>query len=191
MVDYFLPLIPPSRAALKLAKGLEHFQVSLEGKICADFGANSGGFTAVMLNAGAKKVYAIETGYGVLDWKLRNEPKVIMLERTNALFVELAEKVDFISIDTSWTKQIKILPSAVKNLAVNGEIITLVKPHYEADPKQIKKGQLQEIYLLEILDLVEKDIKSLNLEIVDKIQSPITGKSAKNIEWIYFLKVIK
>ena len=188
MVESFLqPITPPSRAALKLAKGLDEFKIDLKNCVCADFGANSGGFTAVMLNAGASLVFAIETGYGVLDWGLRNNPKVVSMERTNALRVELDQKVDFISIDTSWTKQSVILPSAIKNLEEDGQILTLVKPHYEAEAKYLRKGLLQEEYLPEILAKVEADILALGLQIKGKTISPITGKSGKNVEWIYWL----
>ena len=185
--SYLKPILPPSRAALKLAKGLLEFKIDLTDAVCADFGANSGGFTAVMLNAGAAFVYAIETGYGVLDWGLRNNPKVICMERTNALRVELPQKTDFISIDTSWTKQSVILPSAIKNLKPNGQILTLVKPHYEAEAKYLRKGLLQEEFLPDILAKVEADILALGLEIKGKTVSPITGKSGKNVEWIYWL----
>jgi len=181
------PIVPPSRAALKLAKGLSEFQIDLHDLVCADFGANSGGFTAVMLNAGAELVYAIETGYGVLDWGLRNNAKVVVMERTNALHVELSQKVDFISIDTSWTKQSTILPSAIKNLKPNGQIVTLVKPHYEAEAKYLRKGLLQEEFLPQVLEKVDSDIAELGLIIKGKTISPITGKSGKNVEWVYWL----
>ena len=181
------PIVPPSRAALKLAKGLIEFQIDLNISICADFGANSGGFTAVMLNGGAELVYAIETGYGVLDWGLRNNQKVIAMERTNALHVELPQKVDFISIDTSWTKQSTILPSAIRNLKPSGQIVTLVKPHYEAEAKHLRKGLLQEEFLPQVLEKVEDDISKLGLIIKGKTISPIAGKSGKNVEWVYWL----
>lgn len=181
------PIVPPSRAALKLAKGLTEFEIDLTNLVCADFGANSGGFTAVMLNAGAELVYAIETGYGVLDWGLRNNQKVVVMERTNALHVELPQKIDFISIDTSWTKQSVILPSAIKNLKPNGQIVTLVKPHYEAEAKYLRKGLLQEEFLPQVLEKVDTDIIELGLIIKGKTISPITGKSGKNVEWVYWL----
>ena len=192
MIEHPIQAIsPPSRAALKLSTAIENFVLDLTDFVCADVGANSGGFTAVMLNHGAKKVYAIETGYGVLDWGLRNDLRVVNMERTNALHVILLEQVDFISIDTSWTKQKLILPSAIKNLKPHGQILTLVKPHYEAEPKYLRKGLLAEESLPNVLAQVEQDILKLGLEIVAKIVSPIKGKSGKNTEWVYLLSKTK
>ncbi len=180
-------ITPPSRAALKLSTAIQDFDLNLMNLVCADFGANSGGFTAVMLNSGASKIYAIETGYGVLDWGLRNDARVISMERTNALHVTLLEKLDFISIDTSWTKQKSILPSAIRNLKPTGQILTLVKPHYEADSKFLRKGLLLEEFLPDVLTGVEQDILGLGLKIEAKMVSPIKGKSGKNTEWVYLL----
>ena len=101
-----------SRAGEKLEHALKSFGISVLGYVCADFGSSTGGFVDCLLQAGAKKVYAIETGYGVLDWKLRNDQRVIVMEKTNAMHVELPEKIDLITIDTSWTKLEKIIPNA-------------------------------------------------------------------------------
>ena len=90
------------------------------------------------------KCYAIETGYGVLDWKLRNDPRVVPMERTNAMNVMLPEKVSLLTVDVSWTRLSKILPNALQNLKPDGQIIALVKPHYEAEPKHLRKGKLLE-----------------------------------------------
>ena len=104
-----------SRAGIKLEFALANFQVGVKGKICADFGASTGGFSDCLLQNGAKKIYAIETGYGVLDWKLRNDPRVIVLERTNAMHIVLPEKAELITVDVGWTKLEKVLPSAMAN----------------------------------------------------------------------------
>src|SRR3989344_7725903 len=114
-----------SRAGEKLEHGLKNFNISVADLVCADFGSSTGGFVDCLLQAGAKKVYAVETGYGVLAWQLRNDPRVAVMERTNAMHVELPEKVAFISIDTSWTKLEKIIPSALRNLANAGTIVAL------------------------------------------------------------------
>src|SRR3989344_155077 len=104
-----------SRAGEKLEYALKTFDIRVKDLVCADFGSNTGGFVDCLLNFGAKKVYSVETGKGVLDWKLRQDPRVIVMEKTNAMHVELEEKVDFISIDTSWTRLEKVIPNALKN----------------------------------------------------------------------------
>ncbi len=121
-----------SRAGEKLEFALATFQTDVSGLVCADFGSSTGGFTDCLLQHGANKVYAVETGYGLLDWKLRNDARVVVLERTNAVHVELPEQVDLLTIDTGWTKQSAILPSAYKNLKINGRVISLVKLSFEA-----------------------------------------------------------
>src|SRR5438477_7628087 len=105
-----------SRAGEKLEHGLKFSGFNPLGLICGDFGSSTGGFVDCLLKHGAKKVYAVETGYGLLDWKLRNNENVVVMEKTNAMHVKLPEKTDFISIDTSWTKLEKIMPNALANL---------------------------------------------------------------------------
>jgi len=120
-----------SRAGEKLAFALEKFRIDVRGLICADFGSSTGGFTDCLLQNGAMRVYAVETGWGLLDWKLRNDPRVVVMEKTNAMYVELPEKVDLITIDTGWTRQAAILPSAYRNLKDGGIVISLIKPSFE------------------------------------------------------------
>src|SRR3954470_1502571 len=131
-----------SRAGQKLEHALNTFHIDVNGFICADLGSNVGGFVDVLLRRGAAKVYSIDTGYGVLDWKLRNDPRVVVMERTNAIHVELPERVRLVTIDVAWTKQRIILPAAKRVLEAVGLVVTLVKPHYEADPKLLRKGIL-------------------------------------------------
>src|SRR5579859_6656968 len=121
-----------SRAGGKLEFALQEFNISVKDLVVADFGSSTGGFVDCLRQNGAKKVYAVETGYGTLDWKLRNDPRVVVMERTNAMHVDLPEKVDLVTIDTSWTKQKNILPNALHNLKPGKQIISLIKPHYEA-----------------------------------------------------------
>ena len=106
-----------SRAGEKLSFALQHFKLDVKELVCADFGSSTGGFVDCLLKNGAKRVYAVETGYGVLDWKLRNNPQVTVLERTNAIHVQLPEKVDLLTNDTSWTRQEIIFPNIL-----NGEL---------------------------------------------------------------------
>ena len=118
-----------SRAGQKLDHALGAFALDVSGFICADFGSNTGGFVDCLLQRGAAKVYAIDTGYGVLDWKLRKDPRVVVMERTNAMHVELPEPVRLVTIDVAWTKQRIILPAAKRVLDRDGWIVTLLKPH--------------------------------------------------------------
>src|SRR5580658_2270693 len=114
-----------SRAGAKLDHAVTAFSIAIEGKICADLGCSTGGFTDCLLQRGAAKVFSVDTGYGVLDWKLRNDPRVVVMERTNAMHVRLPEPVDLITIDVGWTRQRHILPSAGRLLAPGGSVVTL------------------------------------------------------------------
>lgn len=180
-----------SRAGEKLAFALKEFKIIVKDFVCADLGCSTGGFTDCLLQNGATKVYSVDTGYGVIDWKLRNDPRVVLMERTNAMQVLLPEKMDFISVDTSWTKQKNILPKAISLIKEGGSIVSLIKPHYEADKRHLQKGKLKTEFLDETLEMVKADISALNLEILGFIKSPITGKSGKNEEYIAFLKLKK
>src|SRR3954468_21601549 len=131
-----------SRAGQKLDHALTQFALDVQGYVCADFGSHNRGFLDWLMRRGAAKVYAIDTGYGVLEWKLRNDPRVVVMERTNAIHVELPERVRLVTIDVAWTKQRIILPAAKRVLEAVGLVVTLVKPHYEADPKLLRKGIL-------------------------------------------------
>ncbi|HSX31525.1 MAG TPA: SAM-dependent methyltransferase [Candidatus Saccharimonadales bacterium] len=173
-----------SRAGEKLAYALTEFRVVVTSLVCADFGSNTGGFVDCLLQNGARKVYAVETGYGVLDWNLRNDSRVVAMERSNAMHVALPEKVDLVSIDTSWTKLAKVVPNALQNLAPNGQIIALVKPHYEASPHQLRKGKLPEDHIPQILAQVRLDLEALGLRVHGIVESPIVGGKAKNKEYL-------
>src|SRR5688500_4519805 len=131
-----------SRAGRKLDHALTTFNIDLTGFTCADLGSNVGGFVDCLLRRGAAKVYAIDTGYGALDWKLRKDPRVVVMERTNAMHAQLPEAVDLVAIDVAWTKQRHILPAARRMVADVGRVVTLIKPHYEADPAHLLKGVL-------------------------------------------------
>src|SRR3954471_2291855 len=128
-----------SRAGQKLHHALTRFVISPDGKTCADLGSNTGGFTDCLLQLGARKVYAIDTGYGVLDYKLRKDPRVVVMERTNAMHATLPEKVELVTIDVAWTRQKHILPATKTMLTPTGEVVTLIKPHYEAEAKALRK----------------------------------------------------
>lgn len=177
-----------SRAGEKLEHALREFNVAVSGLTCADFGSSTGGFVDCLLQHGAQKVYAVETGYGVLDWKLRNDPRVIVMEKQNAMHVTLLEQPALITIDTSWTKLEKVVPNALANLAPNGRIIALIKPHYEALPHLIRKGKLPDESIPDVLTKVRADMEHLRLRVLGETESPITGEKKKNKEFLIYLE---
>ena len=124
-----------SRGGLKLEKALENFAISLTGKICMDIGASTGGFTDCMLQNGAKKVYAVDVGYGQFAWKLRQDGRVVCMEKTNIRYVapeDIADVLDFASVDVSFISLTKVLPAAKELLRRDGEMVCLIKPQVEA-----------------------------------------------------------
>jgi 23S rRNA (cytidine1920-2'-O)/16S rRNA (cytidine1409-2'-O)-methyltransferase len=164
-----------SRAGQKLHHALKTFSIEPAGWTCADLGSNTGGFVDCLLQLGTSKVYAIDTGYGVLDYKLRKDPRVVVMERTNAMHAQLPENVDLVTIDVAWTKQKHILPPALRMLKENGRIVTLIKPHYEADAKLLRKGVLPEDAIEPVLEQVRHDIQSAGFRIEGLTESPIKG----------------
>ncbi|HYE20480.1 MAG TPA: SAM-dependent methyltransferase [Tepidisphaeraceae bacterium] len=176
-----------SRAGQKLDHALASFHIEVTGLTCADLGSNVGGFVDVLLQRGAAKVYAVEKGYGVLEWKLRKDPRVITLERTNAMHVSLPEKVHLISIDVAWTRQRHILPAAKANLLPGGTVVTLIKPHYEAEPAQLVKGILPEELVDSVVKGVSDEICGMGFEVLETVRSPITGAQG-NVEVLAMLR---
>jgi 23S rRNA (cytidine1920-2'-O)/16S rRNA (cytidine1409-2'-O)-methyltransferase len=175
-----------SRAGLKLEHAISTFGVDVAGLVCADLGSNTGGFVDCLLQHGAARVYAVERGYGVLDWKLRKDPRVVVMERTNAMHVRLPEPASFISIDVSWTRQRHILPSARGLLAAGGRVITLIKPHYEAPPKLLRKGVLPAEQVDGVVQAVLEEIRSAGFAVLGTTPSPIRGGEG-NVEILAFL----
>jgi 23S rRNA (cytidine1920-2'-O)/16S rRNA (cytidine1409-2'-O)-methyltransferase len=175
-----------SRAGQKLEHALATFGLDVSGKTCADLGSNTGGFVNCLLGRGAAKVYAIDTGYGALDWKLRKDPRVIVMERTNAMHVTLPEKVVVVTIDVAWTKQKHILPPARRMLAEDGFCVTLIKPHYEAEPALLRKGILPAELVVGVVESVSNDIRAAGFELVQTVDSPIKGSkgNAEVLAWL-------
>lgn len=167
---------------------LKEFGVSVTGLTCADFGSSTGGFVDCLLQAGAAKVYAVETGYGVLAWKLREDPRVVVMERKNAMHVELPEKMDLITVDTSWTRLEKVIPNAFNNLKLGNLVIALVKPHYESGPRDLRKGKLPEELIPELLERVKGRLAEVGATIVKETASPILGEKGKNKEFLFLIK---
>jgi len=172
-----------SRAGEKLDFALDKFAVDVNGKICADFGASTGGFTDCLLGRGAKKVYSVDTAYGEFAWKLRNDPRVVVMERTNAMHVSLPEKVDFICVDTGWTKQKAILPNVFANLKPKGIVVSLIKPHYE-----VGKARLGDDEVDEILKKVKSDVVQVGGRVEKLVESPLLGGKGKNREFLALIK---
>lgn len=176
-----------SRGGEKLQAAVENFKLKIETLTCLDVGSSTGGFVDCLLQNGAAKVYALDTAYGELAWKLRNDPRVVVMERTNILHMQnLSEKVDLITIDAGWTKLELILPVVRKFLKDNGIIIALLKPHYEADKRDLVKGILP----AEVAEKVKKEVlervKSLGFRVEEEIESPILG-GAGNREYLLLI----
>ena len=181
-----------SRGGLKLEKAMSHFGLSLEGKVCMDVGASTGGFTDCMLQNGAVKVYSIDVGHGQLDWKLRNDPRVVCKERTNIRYVtpeDIGEPASFVSIDVSFISLTKVLTPVRELLAENGEIVCLIKPQFEAGREKVgKKGVVRDPKVhLEVIRAVMDFASSIGFEILHLEFSPIKGPEG-NIEYLLHLK---
>lgn len=189
-----------SRGGLKLRHALDHFGVRPEGLVCADLGCSTGGFTDCLLQSGAARVYAVDTAYGQLAWTLRNDPRVVVVERSNALHVEAREAVDLVAIDLGWTPQRLAIPAALRWLrgGPDGRIISLIKPHYEASDRGGRggrRGVLPEGEAERITAEVVATLPGLGVEVLGLVRSPILGgaggrgKSATtgNAEWLVLL----
>lgn len=193
-VDIYIktnPLAYVSRGGLKLEKAIEEFDINLKDKITMDIGASTGGFTDCMLKEGANKVYAVDVGYGQLDWELRNDSRVIVMERTNIRNVttdDIEDKLDFISIDVSFISLKLVLPVAKSLLKENGEIVALIKPQFEAGKDKVgKKGIIRDKNThIDVLKSIIKFSNTIDLGVANLSFSPITGAKG-NIEFLIHL----
>ena len=181
-----------SRGGLKLEKALQNFPVSLEGTTCMDIGASTGGFTDCMLQNGAAKVYSIDVGYGQLAWKLRTDPRVVNMERTNIRYVtreQIPEEIDFVSIDVSFISLSLVLPVVQLLLRENGCAICLVKPQFEAGKGKVgKKGVVREPEIhLEVLEKVLAFSRENGFVVEHLDFSPVKGPEG-NIEYLMMLR---
>jgi 23S rRNA (cytidine1920-2'-O)/16S rRNA (cytidine1409-2'-O)-methyltransferase len=209
-----------SRGGLKLQHAIENFKLKIENLTVLDVGASTGGFVDCLLQNDASKIYALDTAYGELAWKLRNDPRVVVMERTNILHLtnlpkishpEQSEgslanasqnksgdssaspqnddtKVDIVTIDAGWTKLGLILPVVRNFLKPQGQIIALLKPHYEADKRDLIKGILPEEKAEGIKEKVSQDIQNSGFQILHSTNSPILGGGG-NTEYLLLLKV--
>jgi 23S rRNA (cytidine1920-2'-O)/16S rRNA (cytidine1409-2'-O)-methyltransferase len=200
-VTEHLPYV--GRGGLKLRHALDEFGMDVRGTTCADFGANVGGFTDCMLQAGAARVYALDTGYGVLAYKLRIDPRVVVMERTNALHAEPPRAEDgsprlmnLIAIDLAWTPQRLAVPAALRWLKPGGLIITLIKPHYELAREEaglLTRGVLAAADAERVAHRTASALPALGVEVLGLTRSPVAGGAGKkgrggNLEWLASLR---
>lgn len=177
-----------SRGGLKLEKAMTHFGVTLQDKICMDVGSSTGGFTDCMLQNGAVKVYAVDVGHGQLDWKLRNDERVVCMERTNIRYVtpeDIQEAPSFISIDVSFISLTKVLLPVRNLLTEDGEVVCLIKPQFEAGREKVgKKGVVRDPAVhKEVIEAVIAYAKSISFTVRHLEYSPIKGPEG-NIEYL-------
>ena len=181
-----------SRGGLKLEKAMTHFGITLEGKVCMDIGASTGGFTDCMLQNGAVKVYSVDVGYGQFAWKLRQDPRVVCMEKTNIRYVtpaDIDDVLDFASVDVSFISLTKVLTPARELLRDGGEMVCLIKPQFEAGREKVgKKGVVRDKAVHE--EVVERIIEfaSQNGFFVKNLEySPIKGPEG-NIEYLVYIR---
>lgn len=181
-----------SRGGLKLEKAMQQFPITLDGKVTMDIGASTGGFTDCMLQNGAKKVFAVDVGYGQFAWKLRQDERVVNMERTNIRYVtreQIGIPIDFASIDVSFISLRLVLPVAKELTAEDGEIVALIKPQFEAGRDQVgKKGVVRDINVhYEVIGKIADFAAEIGLHPAGLSFSPIKGPEG-NIEYLIFLK---
>ena len=181
-----------SRGGLKLEKAMAQFPIVLDGKVTMDIGASTGGFTDCMLQNGAARVYAIDVGYGQLAWKLRTDPRVVNLERTNVRYLtaeQVPEQVDFFSVDVSFISLSLVLPAAFPFLRENGEAVCLVKPQFEAGRGKVgKKGVVRDPAVhREVLEKAVGYALSSGFSPFGLTYSPVKGPEG-NIEYLLYLR---
>ena len=181
-----------SRGGLKLEKAMENFDVTLAGKICMDVGSSTGGFTDCMLQNGAVRVYAVDVGHGQLAWKLRNDERVVCMEKTNIRYVtpeDVADKINFSSIDVSFISLTKVLGPVKELLADDGQIVCLIKPQFEAGRDKVgKHGVVRDSAVhLEVIEKVIDFAISIGFEVLNLEFSPVKGPEG-NIEYLLHLQ---
>jgi 23S rRNA (cytidine1920-2'-O)/16S rRNA (cytidine1409-2'-O)-methyltransferase len=175
-----------SRGGEKLEAALTHFGLEVAGLVAADVGASSGGFTDCLLQHGVCRVYAVDVGYGQLDWRLRNDPRVVVMERTNARYLEsLPEPIDLVTVDVSFISLELILPAAVRWLRTDGQLLALIKPQFEAGRRQVGKGGVVRDPRVhrEVLQRVLRIAAELKLGLQGLMASPLRGP-AGNVEFL-------
>ncbi len=196
-----------SRGGLKLEAAINYFYIDVKNKIIMDVGSSTGGFTDCLLKKGAKKVYCIDVGYGQLAWSLRNDPKVVVMERTNIRYLteivksqrskvksqELEDlrksNIDMATVDVSFISLTKVIPAVLEFLKKESEVLALVKPQFEVGKGEVGKGGIvrEEEKRLRAVKGVQEDLEKLGLETIGLFQSPISGQKG-NIEFFLYMK---
>lgn len=181
-----LPFV--SRGGLKLEAALREFRISVEGRTALDIGASTGGFTDCLLQHGCAKVYAVDVGYGQMAWKLRQDPRVVVIERTNIRELsplQVPGPVDIAVIDVSFISLEKVIPSVLKFLNPESELVALIKPQFEAGRDRVGKGGIvrDEATRTAVVEKIVEFVKGLGLEVKGVIPSPITGQDG-NVEFL-------
>jgi 23S rRNA (cytidine1920-2'-O)/16S rRNA (cytidine1409-2'-O)-methyltransferase len=180
-----------SRGGLKLEAALKYFNISAVGKIAMDVGASTGGFTDCLLQNGAIKVYCIDVGYGQLAWKLRQDPRIVIIERANIRYLEkekIPDPIALATIDVSFISLVKVVPKVLEFLSPGGEVIALIKPQFEVGKGEVDKGGvIKDAAKRErAAGRVKEAMESFGLKIIGIIQSPISGQKG-NIEYLIYM----
>lgn len=169
-----------SRAGRKLEAALEHFALDVQGLVCLDVGASTGGFTDCMLQRGATRVYALDVGYGQLDYSLRNDPRVVVMERRNARYLtpdDLPEPCDLITIDVSFISLTKVVPALLDHLSDRGRLLPMIKPQFEAGRRQVGKGGIvrDQDVRRRVVDGRVGDLETMGLRCLGVVDSQVAG----------------
>lgn len=188
-----------SRGGIKLEHALKEFRIDVAGKTCLDIGASTGGFTDCLLQHGATKVYAVDVGYGILAWKLRKDPRVVVVERTNARYLDKSRvmpclpagrgHVSTVTMDVSFISLSKIFPAVYNLLEDHGEVVALIKPQFEAKREEVERGGIvrDEAVRKRVVEKVKKEAETAGFTVKGTTPSPIEGADG-NVEYFLFLE---
>ena len=180
------------RGGLKLAHALDAFTIDVEGRVALDIGASTGGFTDVLLQRGARRVIAVDVGHGQLDWGLRNDPRVVVRERVNARYLtpaDMPSPCDVVSIDVAFISLRHILPVVPPLLRPGADVVALVKPQFEAERSEVRKGVVRDAAVhLRVVDEVKAAAAAVGLTPLDSIPSPVRGAAKGNVEFLLHLR---
>ncbi|MDH4028130.1 MAG: TlyA family RNA methyltransferase [Nitrospirota bacterium] len=179
-----------SRGGLKLAHALKEFNIDVNGKTAMDIGASTGGFTDCLLQHGAKKVYAIDVGYGQFEWSLRRSEKVFLMEKTNIRYLDrdmVPDEIDIAAVDVSFISLLKVMPNISGFLKTSGEVVALIKPQFEAGRKDVGKGGVvrDEARRLEIVSMIKTEFENMGFDVLGTTTSPVKGPKG-NVEYLIY-----
>ncbi len=180
-----------SRGGLKLEQAMKEFSIDVRGKTAMDVGASTGGFSDCLLQYGANKIYAVDVGYGQFSWKLRNDERIVLFEKTNIRYLEqdkIPDKIDVAVIDVSFISLLKVIPKVLEFLRTAGEIVALIKPQFEVGRKDVGKGGVvkDESKRLEVVENIKNELTEMGLQVIGTTTSPIKGPKG-NVEYLIYL----